>query len=647
MQSHLQQQQQQQQPAPCVLTVTPHTDVAQAAQLAGQALLAQPGVASPSFVLCPERSHPAASSLNCCLRIVMSARSLVMRSSSLDLGFAPGATTYPTTSYDLPTLVLHTCAAPAEGRGGASRAQLFRLDSNTDFYLAGSSLFSLLHTGGSTAVELVFSPDCVLPALQALGITRLNLNNYNMDLLVFPENIHEGRAGPGGGDTGNQALGGGGGSGGSPQQQHRLRLLLVHQPLAGGGGGGSSSMVALQAPQYQQNPNVHTLYNTAFTLANLQGLSMAADPAGDRRLLAGQYGGGGGGGGASPYVHMQHGPPAPSHQLASSPASWPSAAYPHQGPAAGVGTHHYPPQPYGGGYGHAGSQQQQQVSRGSIGSSAATAAAHLSLLGHGGDTSPSPYELGWRAGQAAGSGSGSGSGFGVGRQGLGQQAASHAWATAGTLQHPPNQPSPQRPGSGSSGFHRQTARSGSGSGGLQQQPGGGGGSGVDASSSSSRKSDTVIVTEATLIKNAAGAIAKVLGRVTTLGHCALHTERKMQAPGGFAAVVSSAVKAIAVSRGYVANEGGGFEVACQPFLRRGHGHGGGGGSTEDSPLAHQHIMERKVSGAGRTYPFSVLLFPQDGACIAVLAHSDCQTLWGAPCLPLHRGACRVLLLHGG
>jgi len=80
-----------------------------------------------------------------------------------------------------------------------------------------------------------------------------------------------------------------------------------------------------------------------------------------------------------------------------------------------------------------------------------------------------------------------------------------------------------------------------------------------------RKADYVIVTEDTSIKNAAGAIAKVLSRVCDQGVCCpVFTERKTGQPSG---VVSVAVKAIAVARGYVANEGGDHQVAFQPYVR--------------------------------------------------------------------------------
>ncbi|GFR52417.1 hypothetical protein Agub_g14989 [Astrephomene gubernaculifera] len=80
-----------------------------------------------------------------------------------------------------------------------------------------------------------------------------------------------------------------------------------------------------------------------------------------------------------------------------------------------------------------------------------------------------------------------------------------------------------------------------------------------------RKADYVIVTEDTAIKNAAGAVAKVLGRVSNQGQCCpVYTEKKTES---FTTVISVAVKAIAVARGYVCNEGMGNEVGFQPYLR--------------------------------------------------------------------------------
>lgn len=80
-----------------------------------------------------------------------------------------------------------------------------------------------------------------------------------------------------------------------------------------------------------------------------------------------------------------------------------------------------------------------------------------------------------------------------------------------------------------------------------------------------RKADYVIVTEDTAIKNAAGAVAKVLGRVSNQGQCCpVYTEKKTDS---FTTVISVAVKAIAVARGYVCNEGMGQEVGFQPYLR--------------------------------------------------------------------------------
>lgn len=79
-----------------------------------------------------------------------------------------------------------------------------------------------------------------------------------------------------------------------------------------------------------------------------------------------------------------------------------------------------------------------------------------------------------------------------------------------------------------------------------------------------RKADYVIVTEDTAIKNAAGAVTKVLTRVSVGGQCCpVYTEKRNDC---FTAVISVAVKAIAVARGYVYNEGTGHEVGFQPFL---------------------------------------------------------------------------------
>eukprot|EP00798_Chlamydomonas_sp_ICE-L_P018771 gene18771-25306_t len=80
-----------------------------------------------------------------------------------------------------------------------------------------------------------------------------------------------------------------------------------------------------------------------------------------------------------------------------------------------------------------------------------------------------------------------------------------------------------------------------------------------------KRADYVIVTEETPVKNAAGALAKVLGRMSHLGQgCPLYTEKRSHSA---AAVVGVGVKAIAVSRGYVCNEMKGEEVAFQPYIR--------------------------------------------------------------------------------
>ncbi|KAG2496907.1 hypothetical protein HYH03_004913 [Edaphochlamys debaryana] len=101
----------------------------------------------------------------------------------------------------------------------------------------------------------------------------------------------------------------------------------------------------------------------------------------------------------------------------------------------------------------------------------------------------------------------------------------------------------------------------------QQMGVGAGGMGAAGSAKQqrARKADYVIVTEDTAIKNAAGAIAKVLGRVSNQGQCCpVYTEKKTES---FTTVISVAVKAIAVARGYVCNEGMGNEVGFQPYLR--------------------------------------------------------------------------------
>ncbi|GIM03220.1 hypothetical protein Vretimale_8017 [Volvox reticuliferus] len=93
-----------------------------------------------------------------------------------------------------------------------------------------------------------------------------------------------------------------------------------------------------------------------------------------------------------------------------------------------------------------------------------------------------------------------------------------------------------------------------------------GGAGGSSKQQRARKADYVIVTEDTAIKNAAGAIAKVLGRVSNQGQCCpVYTEKKTES---FTTVISVAVKAIAVARGYVCNEGMGNEVGFQPYLRQ-------------------------------------------------------------------------------
>eukprot|EP00201_Polytomella_parva_P008766 CAMPEP_0175051722 /NCGR_PEP_ID=MMETSP0052_2-20121109/7965_1 /TAXON_ID=51329 ORGANISM="Polytomella parva, Strain SAG 63-3" /NCGR_SAMPLE_ID=MMETSP0052_2 /ASSEMBLY_ACC=CAM_ASM_000194 /LENGTH=674 /DNA_ID=CAMNT_0016316053 /DNA_START=1345 /DNA_END=3369 /DNA_ORIENTATION=+ len=89
----------------------------------------------------------------------------------------------------------------------------------------------------------------------------------------------------------------------------------------------------------------------------------------------------------------------------------------------------------------------------------------------------------------------------------------------------------------------------------------------------SRKADYVIVAEETAVKNAAGAIAKVLDRLSmdatanglqAISSCPVFAERKSK---NIAAAISVAVKAIAVARDYIANEGHNHEVAFQPYFR--------------------------------------------------------------------------------
>ncbi|GAX73662.1 hypothetical protein CEUSTIGMA_g1113.t1 [Chlamydomonas eustigma] len=80
-----------------------------------------------------------------------------------------------------------------------------------------------------------------------------------------------------------------------------------------------------------------------------------------------------------------------------------------------------------------------------------------------------------------------------------------------------------------------------------------------------RKADFVIVNEDTAVKNAAGAITKVLSRVCSQGlSCPLYTERRTDS---MSAVISVAIKAIAVAKDYVINEGPLYQVAFQPYLR--------------------------------------------------------------------------------
>eukprot|EP00798_Chlamydomonas_sp_ICE-L_P003191 gene3191-13207_t len=97
--------------------------------------------------------------------------------------------------------------------------------------------------------------------------------------------------------------------------------------------------------------------------------------------------------------------------------------------------------------------------------------------------------------------------------------------------------------------------------------------------SRSKRADYVIV------KNAAGALAKVLGRISHLGiACPLYTEKRSE---NFISVVGVGVKAIAVSRGYVVNENTGHEVAFQPYLRPTD-------RTASAPGVERFMMEKKL-----------------------------------------------------
>lgn len=109
--------------------------------------------------------------------------------------------------------------------------------------------------------------------------------------------------------------------------------------------------------------------------------------------------------------------------------------------------------------------------------------------------------------------------------------------------------------------------------------------GTGAKQTRARKADYVIVTEDTAIKNAAGAVAKVLGRVYSQGICCpMYTEKKTES---FTTVISVAVKAIAVARGYVCNEGMGHEVGFQPYLRNLD-------KSRDLLDLHQYMMDKKL-----------------------------------------------------
>lgn len=111
-----------------------------------------------------------------------------------------------------------------------------------------------------------------------------------------------------------------------------------------------------------------------------------------------------------------------------------------------------------------------------------------------------------------------------------------------------------------------------------------------------RKADWVIVTEDTAIKNAAGAVAKVLGRVAELGQCCpVFTEKKTERS---TAVVSVAVKAITVARGYVCNEATGHELGFVPYLRGEAGPSGMGGSSYGGALGGGDSSEMRGMGGG-------------------------------------------------
>jgi len=85
---------------------------------------------------------------------------------------------------------------------------------------------------------------------------------------------------------------------------------------------------------------------------------------------------------------------------------------------------------------------------------------------------------------------------------------------------------------------------------------------------------------------------QVLGRVADQGLCCpVFTEKKTER---YTAVVSVAVKAITVARGYISNEGTGHELGFQPYLRGGdayhHGLGGnGGGCRHTCTSVHVHV----------------------------------------------------------
>ena len=136
------------------------------------------------------------------------------------------------------------------------------------------------------------------------------------------------------------------------------------------------------------------------------------------------------------------------------------------------------------------------------------------------------------------------------------------------------------------------------------------------------KADYVIVNTTTDVKNAAGAVAKVVGRASTNGHCpvfirAASAVRLFQAQNDLSAVVSPgwsvpmtpravksvsavavAVKTIAAARTYLIMDTVGHELAFQPYLRR------AAAATATTPemrpfmsdpeAVHLHALEKEV-----------------------------------------------------